>query len=371
MNDEMDEQRDEMTYEDAGVDIAEGDRCSAIAYETCKRTYANRDGRFGTPAEFEGGFAGPLQVDMSLDDAFLVKNSDGVGSKVLVAQRMDRHDTVAHDLVAMNVDDTVTVGAEPVAGTNSLDIAEADIELVEDLMQGLESACAAAGIAMVGGEIAELGEQVTGHRRPYVWNSDVLGVVDEDDIIDGSAVVAGDAVVGVRSNGIRSNGLTLARSICRDAAGEEWHEEQMDGSLTWGDALLKPSTICCGGLLDLVGRYGEDGRGTVTGMAHVTGGGITNLDRVLADGQGAVLDDLFAPQAEFLALQEHGPVSDREAYRTWNMGQCFLLTTPEPGTAVDVLDENGLEAKVVGRVTEEEGLTVESRGRDGETLRFG
>lgn len=359
-----------MTYEDAGVDVSEGDRCSAIAYETCKRTYANRDGRFGTPAEFEGGFAGPVQVDAPLDDAFLVKNSDGVGSKVLVAQRLDRHDTIAHDLVAMNVDDTVTVGAEPFVGTNSLDVAAADAGLVEELMQGLEAACDAAGLAMVGGEIAELGEQVTGHGRPYVWNADVLGVVEADAIIDGSAVAAGDAVVAVRSNGIRSNGLTLARSICRDAAGGEWHEEQMNDALTWGETLLKPSTICCDALLDLVGRYGEDGRGTVTGMAHVTGGGITNVQRVLADGQGAVLDDLFPPQEEFLALQEHGPVSDEEAYRTWNMGQCFLLTTPEPGTAVDVLGENGLEAKQVGQVTDGDGVTVESRGKEGETLQF-
>ncbi|MFB6077230.1 MAG: phosphoribosylformylglycinamidine cyclo-ligase [Candidatus Nanohaloarchaea archaeon] len=360
---------DEMTYDDAGVDRDLGDECSRIAAETCRRTYRNRDGRFGTPGEIENGFSGPVRVDEPLDDAFLVKNSDGVGSKALVAQRTGIHETVAQDLVAMNTDDAVAMGAEPFAATNSLDVKEMDVDLVTALMEGLEDACADAGIAMVGGEIAELGEQITGHTTPYVWNADTIGVVAEDSVIDGSDVAAGDAVVGIRSNGIRSNGLTLARSICRDDLGDAWHTEPVDGS-TWGEVLLKPSTVCAGGVLDVIGRYGEDGRATVTGMAHITGGGITNLQRALRSDVGAVLDDLFEPHPEFHALQDRGPVSDREAYRTWNMGQCFLLTTPEPDAVIDVLDDSGLEAKTVGRVTDGGSLTVESRGHESGTLTF-
>lgn len=366
----MAEDRESVTYKDSGVDVGLGERCSRIAYETCKATYKNREGRFGEPVELEGGFSGPLRVNMPVKGNYLVKNTDGVGSKVIVAQKTGVHSTVAFDLIAMNADDAVSVGAEPFAGTNFLDVKDMDPELVKQLMDGLEKACDASGIAMVGGEIAELGEQVKGHDKPYIWNADTLGVLEKGKYIDGSDISAGDAVVAIRSNGIRSNGMTLARKICRDRFGVRWHEEKLDSGSTWGEALLKPSKICCSALLDVIGRYGEPSRANITGLVHITGGGMKNLRRVLPSGLGAELNDLFEPHAELKKLQELGPVEDSQAYNTWNMGQCFLLTTPEPDKVMEILKESGLECKASGEVVEGGDIQIESKGLRGGKLKF-
>lgn len=328
-------------------------------------TYKNREGRFGKPEQLEGGFSGPVKVDMSLKGSYLVKNSDGVGSKTLVAQRVGDHETVAFDLISMNADDAVSIGAEPFVGTNSLDVKQMNLQLVKELMKGLEKACSGADIAMVGGEIAELGEQVKGYEKPYIWNADILGVLERDKLIDGSEVLEGDGVVALRSNGIRPNGLTLAREICKDSFGERWHEEKFDSSSTWGDILLKPSRICAPALLDLLDRYSKERKVEITGISHVTGGGILNLQRTLPSGLGAELTNLFRPHPELLKLQELGPVSDGEAYRTWDMGQCFFLITPEPGKAISMLEGRDLKAKVAGEVVKGEGIEFESKGMNG------
>jgi len=311
-----------------------------------------------------------VKIEGLFEGSYIVKNSDGVGSKVLVAQRMDRHDTVAHDLIAMNADDTVSMGAEPFVGTNSLDIKDADTEVVRELMRGLIRACDKAGIAMVGGEIAELVKQVKGYRKPYIWNADLLGVLKREKLIDGSEIDPGDKVVALRSNGIRSNGLTLARKICRDNFGERWHEEKFNSSRTWGETLLKPSRICCSTILDLIGRYGEEGSCDVGGIAHITGGGVKNLGRTLPEGLGAEITDLFDPQSELKELQRLGPVSDEEAYSTWNMGQCFFLITPEPDEVRKIVENHGIDTKVTGEVTSEPGIEVQTKGERPEVIDF-
>lgn len=168
---------------------------------------------------------------------------------------------------------------------------------------------------------------------------------------------------------MRSNGLTLARTICHDAFGDAWHVEPFRDT-TWGDALLAPSIIVCDAVLDVIGRYGEPPQASVTGMAHVTGGGITNAARMLPDDRGAYLPDLFDPHPVFTALQEYGDVADREAYRTWNMGQCFLIATPEPDAVTRILTENNLDVREAGVVTEEPGIVMESKGVDGGRIRY-
>lgn len=361
---------DDKTYEEAGVNIPLGDKCSEIAYKTCKDTYKNRKDKFGEPEEFEGGFSGPIKINQSLKGSYLVKNSDGVGSKALIAQRLGKHNTVAFDLIAMNADDAVSIGAEPFVATNSLDIKEMDVNVVEGLMAGLKGACKKAKIAMVGGEIAELGEQVEGHDKPYIWNADMLGVLEKEKLIDGRDISPGDKIIALKSNGIRSNGLTLARKICRDNLGKDWHNVSFDSKLSWGEVLLKPSKICCSPLLDILGRYQQERKAEVKGIAHITGGGISNLKRVLPSGLGAKLSDLFEPQLELLELQKLGPVSDEEAYKTWNMGQCFLLISSETERVQSILNSNGVKTKVAGEVIKEKGIKLESKGVNSGKIRF-
>ena len=364
----MPEEKEYKTYSSAGVDVEKGDECSRIAYQACLDTYGNRKGRFGNPKVFEGGFSGPVKINRSLENAYLVKNSDGVGSKALVAQRMGKHNTLGHDLIAMNADDTASIGAEPFVGTNSLDVSRAEPELVGDLMAGLVEACGRADIAMVGGEIAELPDQVKGYSNPYIWNADLLGVLEEEKLIDGSDIQPNDKIVAVKSNGIRANGLTLAREICCESFGSNWHEEECESGESWGEVLLKPSRIVSPALVDIFGGYGEEANVEVHGVAHITGGGIHNLERVLPGDLGAEITDLYEPQPEFLLLQELGPVSDEEAYSIWNMGQCMLIVTPEADSVMDRLDQADCPSRICGEVTGKGEVTVRTRGKEGTTL---
>lgn len=350
------------SYSQSGVDVGRGDECSRIAYEASQKTFTNQRIDVIEAEELEGGFAGPLRIKSDLKGATLVKNSDGVGSKALVAQRMERYDTLGYDLIAMLADDTASTGALPVAGTNTLDLASANTKLVEELMEGLVEACRVANIAMVGGEIAELPDQVKGYSSPFIWNGDLLGLSGKRGEIDGRSIEPGQSIVGLRGNGIRSNGLTLAREICRSSFGPDWHDEQFDGAVCWGEVLLKPSRIYAPILVELTGGFRGEPGADVTGIVHVTGGGMANLKRVLPDETGAKLDNLFRPGKEFIRLQELGPVAEEEAYRTWNMGQPLLLITPEPERVEKVLEVFEVSSRVVGEVTDRSGIICQGRG---------
>ncbi len=358
---------------DAGGPAAQqaGELCSQIAYRASQATFPFRDGRFGVPYPLTDGTSGPIRLPGG--DGYLVKNSDGIGSKVLIAQLMNRHHTMAFDLMAMVADDAAAVGAEPFAATNCLDVAAVDSDLVSELFSGLVSACRVARVAMVGGEIAQLGEQVRGTSdSPYIWNADVIGIVEERKLLDGSTLAPGDTIIAVHSRGIRSNGLTLARRILTTRLGERWYEEPLTKG-SWGERLLTPSLILTPFLVDLWGGYHSDPRASVHAIVHVTGGGIPgNLARILRRrGLGADLDNLYPPQPEFLSLQEWGTVSDRAAYQVWNMGNSHLIITDEPQEVLAFAREKGIEGKVAGKITPQPMIRVKSKGKQGSQLEYG
>ena len=358
----MTEKEEFKSYSAAGVDVERGELCSRIAYEASQKTFSGRVLEQVAPEKLEGGFAGPLRLKTKLEGDSLVKNSDGVGSKALVAQRLGKYDTLGYDLIAMLADDTAATGALPVAGTNTLDVSKADPELVTELMKGLVGACKVASVAMVGGEIAELPDQVKGYANPFVWNGDLLGFLGKGRMIDGECIKPGQAVMGIRGNGIRSNGLTLAREICSSAFGSDWHEQTFDRDSSWGEVLLRPSRIFAPIIVALTGGLRDKPGADIRGVVHVTGGGLANLKRVLPEGTGAVLNDLFSPQEEFVRLQELGPVNEEEAYRTWNMGQPILIVTTEPEEAGGLLDKFDVNYRVVGRITDREGIVCQGKG---------
>jgi len=356
------EEKEYTSYSESGGDVDLGDECSRLAYEASQRTFTNQKIEVVAPERMEGGFSGPLRINSSLEDGSFVKNSDGVGSKALVAQRMKKFNTLGYDLIAMLADDTASTGALPVAGTNTLDLASSDPDLVDELMSGLVAACEVANVSMVGGEIAELPDQVKGYSRPFIWNGDLLGLLGEGRRIDGSGIVPGHNIVGLRGNGIRSNGLTLARKICRSSFGPDWHEETFDERRSWGEVLLSPSRIYAPIMVALTGGFQDESRANITGIVHVTGGGMANLNRVLPEETGAILTDLFPPQEEFIKLQELGPVAEEEAYRTWNMGQPVLLVTPEPEKVENLLEEFEVPSRVVGEVTNRPEIVCRGKG---------
>ena len=339
------------SYKDSGVDIDLGDKCSKIAYETAKRTFANRAGKIGEPVVTEGGFSGA----MDFGDFYVIQNDDGVGTKVQVARQMKKYDTLGHDLVAMVVDDGICVGAEMVSVSNTIDCDKVDEHIITELMKGLEEAARIAGVVVPGGEIAELGNEVNG----FTWNSTAVGIVKKDRFITTEKVAPGDTLVGLRSNMFRSNGMSLVRKILNDTYGPDWHTEEFEGR-TWGDIVLTPSKIYCIAVNALTGGFENVASAEVHGIAHITGGGIPgNLVRILKKNNlGANLDQLSPAPAPMRELQRLGNVSDEEAYRTWNMGIGMIIATPEPEKVIEILGQHDVNASVIGTVRTETGINL-------------
>lgn len=345
------------TYKDSGVDVSLGDKCSSIAYQHAQATFSARDGLFGTPVVLAEGFAGV--IDMG--EFYMTTSDDGVGTKILIAEAMQRWDTMAYDLLAMVLDDSVCLGAEIVTAGNSLDVPKVDEAMVEGLMAGLEKAAKEQKVAVMGGEIAELGDCM----RSPVWNANAVGVLEKHKLLDPVKVQAGDVLLGLQSGVFRSNGISLVRHILSEKFGENWVNEPF-GDTTWGEIALTPSVIYHNCILDMIGRYGEAPKVEVHGIAHITGGGIpSKLKRILKrNNLGAVLDNLFDPHPAILELQKMGDVSDAEAYKSWNMGTGMILALPaeEADKAYAIAKEHGINAQKVGEVVKEPDMQIVSKG---------
>lgn len=334
------------TYKESGVDVELGDKCSRVAYEAAKGTFPGRKGKIGEPVVGDGGFAGLLDMG----DFFLVQNDDGVGTKMEVAEKMGKFDRLGYDLLAMVADDAICMGAEVISVSNTLDAPRLDEKMVRELMAGLQKAALEQKIVVPGGELAELG----GALNSAVWNATAVGIVKKDRVIDGSAVQAGDAIIGLQSDGIRSNGLSLARKILTDQFGGDWVKEDFGGGKSWGEVILAPSRIYHGAILNIIGRYDNPKKHPIKGLVHNTGGGIKgNLPRLLKRGGfGAKLDALIEPHAFMLKLMELGQVDVEEAYKTWNMGIGMMMVCGAAAAdgLLEALSKEGVKAQVMGSV---------------------
>lgn len=334
------------TYEESGVSVNLGDKCSAIAYQAAKNTFIGRKGRVGEPVVDDGGFSGV----MDMGDYYLVQNDDGIGTKIQIAEKMQRYETLGYDLVAMVADDAACIGAETISISETLDVDKLDEAKVTAMMKGLEMACLEHNIVVPGGEIAELGDSVNG----YLWNATAVGIVEKNKLITGSSVKVGDKIVGLLSGNFRSNGFSLVRYILREKFGENWVNEKFDDKRTWGEVTLDPCKIYCSAIMEMHGRYGEKGMMDLKGVVHITGGGIPgNLPRVLKKtGLGARLDNLPKPPEVMLKLMELGGVSKDEAYRTWNMGVGMILISNDVEKIEEICGKHQMKMQVIGEVTE-------------------
>ncbi len=371
------------TYKQAGVDMEMGDKCSALAYEAAKATFAVRKNMIGAPVNLQESFTGL----MDFGDFYMVQNSDGVGSKIMVAEMIGKYDTLGYDLLAMVADDAVCAGAETVAINDTIDTNKVSSGMVGQMMDGLKKACLAEKVIISGGEIGEMPDLLKGST----WNASAIGVVEKNKFIHGREVKAGDPIIGLRSRGFRSNGFALVRKILGKKFGAGWARQKYEGdflkagsqkignrrSATWGEVVLTPSLIYSGALLTILGRYGQARVCAVKALAHVTGGGVPgNLPRVLGGGArnllGAHLDELWEPHEPMLQLQQFGKVPDREAYEVWNMGIGMLLISREFAKIAKLLKAHGIEAKIVGEVTKKPGVNLVSKGffASGKVLRF-
>ena len=280
-----------MVARKSGTDIALGDRCSRVAYAWAKKTFPLRAGRPGaTVAAEDGGFANLVEFE----GIRIGMTSDGIGTKIEIAERLGLYDTLGHDLVAMVVDDLAANGITPTGISNILDVDYLNEEVVDQLMKGLHEAAVTADIVVTGGEIAELGNRISGWGTGmhFNWCSTAIGTLPPGmNPIDGRGIAEGDLIVALQSRGFRSNGFSLLRKLLSEAFGDNWHSQAWCGR-SWGEILLTPSLIYA----PLISRL-LDHTPDITGIVHVTGGGVRgNLSRVLApSGTGAILDDLHVP----------------------------------------------------------------------------
>lgn len=361
-----------LSYKVAGVDMSLGDDASKVLYEAAKLTWKNRTGRLGEVVEIFEDFSGlrAIKVGGLPDDTFMNINFDGVGTKMELAERIAKHDTIAYDLFAMVCDDAVVRGAEPVIVGSILDVKslgdddKSHLDLVKQLAVGYVNAAREANVAVVNGEVAELGARVNGYGSfNYNWGAGVVWFARKSKLITGYDIVEGDKIVGLKEEGFRSNGLSLVRKILKTIHGEEWHNEDFNGKLI-ADVALQPSRIYSAALVDMLGGLYDKPKVRINGIAHITGGGLPGkLGRVLKpSGLGANITAPFEPCELMLYCQKKGNVPDAEAYKTWNMGQGMLVITPDADQTIEIAKQHGIESKIIGEVTTEKGIRIANKG---------
>lgn len=371
-----------LDYKKAGVNIELGDDASKILYEAAKLTFENREGNIGEMIVPFDDFSGVRAIDVSglPEGSLMCMGFDGVGTKVEIAQRMKNHSTIAFDLFAMVCDDAIIRGAEPVLIGSVLDVSslgnddESNIEELKQLAEGYVMAAKDANVAVVNGELAELGSAVGGYGNfKYNWCSGLVWFANKKRLFTGQEVKVGDAIVAFEEKGFRSNGLSLVRKTFETKHGDDWHNFELD-SEKLGNLVLEPSKIYSKAVISMHGGFSTEGNCKIHGVSHITGGGIPGkLGRVLKpSGLGAKLNDLFEPCRAMKYCQELGGVTDREAYRTWNMGQGLVVVTPEPDKVIEEAARFGIKAKVAGEVISDSKIVLTSQGVEaaGKDLEF-
>jgi len=329
----------EWTYAKAGVDI---DRKSQAISALVGHLKYRRQGpvrMIDLPGQFTGL--------MDLGDRVLTLATDGVGTKLLVAEALNKWDTVGIDCMAMNVNDTICVGAEPIAFVDYIAIDVPNEKITDQIGIGLNRAAEMADVDLVGGEIAVLPEMVKG----VDLSGTALGMLEKKQMVTGADIKEGDAIIGLRSSGVHSNGMTLARKVLQSAnISYDDNVEELDRTV--GEELLTPTEIYVRDVLKVVRKV------KVSGMVDVTGGGLKNFVR-LKKGLEYRITDPIEPQPIFKAIQRLGNVTDHEMYKTFNMGMGYAIILPEEN-AEETLSMLGKKAQLVGKVVKGAGCGVPS-----------
>ena len=329
--------RPNLSYRDAGVDIEAGDALVERIKPFAKRTLR--------PEVLAGigGFGGLIEIGKRFREPVLVAGTDGVGTKLMLAFALDRHDTVGIDLVAMSVNDILVQGAEPLFFLDYFACGKLDVDVAATVVKGIAAGCEQAGCALIGGETAEMPGMY--REGEYDLAGFAVGVVEKSGIIDGRSIAAGDAVLGIASSGPHSNGFSLIRRII-EASGADLHSPF--GATTIGGALLAPTRIYVRPLLALMHDV------PVKGMAHITGGGLLeNVPRMLPSGLQARLSrSTWDRPAIFDWLQRHGNVADDEMHRVFNcgIGMAAVVAAEHADRAIKLLDGAGEHARRIGRI---------------------
>lgn len=348
----MSENSTSVTYASAGVDVEAGDRAVELMKDAVKATH-NASVVGGV-----GGFAGlyDLSALSSYRKPYLATSTDGVGTKVAIAQALDVHDTIGYDLVGMVVDDIVVCGAKPLFMTDYIATGKVVPERIADIVRGIAGACKVAGTALVGGETAEHPGLLAEHE--YDVAGAATGLVEADELLGPDRVREGDVLIGMASSGIHSNGYSLVRKVI-DVAGWGLDRQVDELGRTLGEELLEPTRVYAADCLDLAAAFpvngtdGQTGHG-IRGFSHVTGGGLAaNLARVLPQGlEGRVDRSTWQIPAIFSLIGSLGQVPLADLERTLNLG-VGMIAIVDPAVAdaaMSRLNERGISAWIMGDV---------------------
>lgn len=327
--------RGEHSYAEAGVDIESDDQAIASIGKWIERTYSFREEN--TFPEVKGHYSGLYRLD---DERVLAISTDGVGTKLIVARMMFKFDTVGIDLMGMLANDIISVGSTPVAMVDYIGARKPEPELLSEIGKGLYEGCKRAHVVALGGETATMPDLIDDVDLVGA----IVGICDEEQLVLGSGIREGDVLVGIKSSGMHSNGYTLARKVFFTWNDFSIHDQlPTDESMSIGEALMVPTTIYVDVILEILRNLKPHG------LAHITGGGLTKLNR-LKSGMGYAIDRIFPTHPVFEAVRKLGKVSWPEMYRTYNMGVGFVVIVPPESTeqVVEICEDNDLEAKPIG-----------------------
>lgn len=338
-----------ITYQSAGVDVNAGDQAVRLMKDAVRSTF--RPEVLGDL----GGFGGLITLpNRPYQQPVLVAGTDGVGTKLKLAFMADRHDTIGIDCVAMCVNDVLVQGAEPLFFLDYIACGRLLPEKIAAIVAGVAAGCRLAGCALIGGETAEMPGMYAEDEYDLAGFS--VGVADRAEVIDGSTIAAGDALIGLASSGIHSNGFSLVRKLVFEVAKHQLTDIVPElGDQELAEVLLTPTRIYVQSVLKLRQQC------TIKGMAHVTGGGLTeNVPRMLPEGCGVVIDRGNWPiPSIFPYLQQIGQVPLEDMYRTFNMGLGFVLAVPaeQAEQVISLSQQLGEGAYLIGQVTAGAGVT--------------
>lgn len=343
----MSEEKPQLSYRDAGVNIDKANEALGAAKADIKKTFNEN------VLQDIGSFGAMYALDLKgIEEPVLVSSVDGVGTKLKLAFMTGKHDTVGIDLVSHCVNDILVQGAKPLFFLDYIAVGKLEPEVVASVIRGLAVGCRYAGCALIGGETAEMPDMYP--HGEYDLAGTIVGIADRKKIIDGSAIEEGDVIIGLPSSGLHTNGYSLARKIVFDVAGLK-HDDEMPGcgGATVADVLMEPH-VSYAKLMQIIMAVVK-----VRGMAHITGGGITdNFPRILPEGLAAEVDlNAWTPLPVFKFLHDAGNVATHEMLRTFNMGVGFMFVVAEADAkkAMETIDLAGQKGWILGQVVPGDG----------------
>jgi len=327
-----------LSYRDAGVDIDAGNSLVEQIKADVKRTH--RPGVMGGI----GGFGGMFELPEGYKKPILVSGTDGVGTKLRVAQELNKHDTIGIDLVAMCVNDILVLGAEPLYFLDYYATGHLNVDVAANVVKGIADGCIQSGAALIGGETAEMPGMY--EDGDYDLAGFCVGIIEKDEVIDGSQVAKGDALIGIASSGPHSNGYSLIRKVIEHSNADL---NQTCGNTTLGNALIAPTRIYVKSVLETIKKH------NIHALSHITGGGLLeNLPRVMPDYTKAIIaTDAWELPPVFQWLQQAGNIQTTEMHRTFNCGIGMVAVVPQDSTTavLETLQAQGETAFVIGEIS--------------------